>query len=197
MTNNPRPTRAETSDVANAVFDGTGAIMLSGETAAGKYPIEAVKTMAKIAKRIEEGIDYRERFITSHHKPHPSSVTNAIAHATVTAAHELDATAILTVTMTGHTARNVMKFRPQCPIIACTPNPTVARQMRLTWGVEPLLTDHCTDATSIFQNAIGKAVSEGHLKKGDLVVLTAGIPVGKAGTTNMLHIHIVGEEIYL
>ncbi|MCL2124681.1 MAG: pyruvate kinase [Oscillospiraceae bacterium] len=194
MINAPRPTRAETSDVANAIYDGTGAIMLSGETSIGKYPVEALSAMAKIAERIERGIDYRHQFWQSEYKPE-TTVTNAISHATVTTAHELRTAAILTVTMSGDTARNVAKFRPICPIIACTPNPTTARQLKIVWGVIPLLTREEDDTAALFSHAVEAAMAGGYIKKGDLVVLTAGVPVGHSGTTNMIQVHVVGEKI--
>ena len=194
MVNNPRPTRAETSDVANAIFDGTGAIMLSGETAMGKYPVESLTAMARIAERIERNIDYRLLFAQSGYNPE-SSVTNAISHATVTTAHDLNIAAILTVTMSGDTARNVAKYRPQCPIIACTPSPVTQRQLKLVWGVIPLLTKEETDTTALFNQAVDMALTCGYIKEGDLVVLTAGVPVGNSGTTNMLKVHVVGEKI--
>jgi pyruvate kinase len=194
MVYNPRPTRAETSDVANAIYDGTSAIMLSGETAMGKYPAEALAAMARIAERIEQDIDYRQRFQRSEYKPE-TSITNAISHATVTTAHDLRTAAILTVSMSGTTARNVAKFRPVCPILACTPDPVVLRQLKLVWGVTPLLTEMDTDTTDMFNHAVEAAQVSGHVSTGDLVVLTAGVPVGLSGTTNMLKVHVVGEKI--
>jgi len=194
MIRNPRPTRAETSDVANAVYDGTSAIMLSGETAMGKYPVEAVAVMAKIAERTEADIHYLKRFQQNSYKPE-SSVTNAISHATVTTAHDLGATAILTISMSGNTVRNVAKFRPCCPILACTPNPVVQRQLKLTWGVTPLLTKETMDTESLFASAVEAALEGGYVHEGDLVVLTGGVPVGYSGTTNVLKVHEVGEKI--
>lgn len=194
MISNPRPTRAETSDVANAIYDGTSAIMLSGETAVGKYPVEAIATMAKIAERIERDIDYRQRFQQSEFHAE-SSITNAISHATVTTSHDLRTAAILTVSMSGNTARNVAKFRPICPIIACTPDPVVQRQLKLVWGVEPLLTVTESSTADVFNRAVEAALNAGYIKTGDLVVLTAGIPLGFSGTTNMLKVHVVGESI--
>jgi len=194
MVSNPRPTRAETSDVANAIFDGTSAIMLSGETAAGKYPAESLAVMVKIAERIERDIDYRQRFQRGAYKPE-TSITNAISHATVTTSYVLQTAAILTVSISGNTAQNVAKFRPLCPIIACTPNPKAQRQLKLVWGVVPLLTQEETDTTTLFHHAVDAAMAGGYIKKGDLVVLTAGIPVGHSGTTNMLKVHVVGEKI--
>ena len=194
MIHNPRPTRAETSDVANAIYDGTSAIMLSGETAMGKYPAEALAAMAKIAERIENDIDYRRRFERGEHRAE-TTITNAISHATVTTSHDLHTAAILTVSLSGNTARNVAKFRPSCPIIACTPDPVVQRQLKLVWGVTPLLTEQESDTAALFTDAVDAAMSGGYIKEGDLVVLTAGVPVGHSGTTNMLKVHVVGEKI--
>jgi len=194
MIQKPRPTRAETSDVANAIYDGTSAIMLSGETAVGKYPVESLTVMGKIAKRIEKAIDYRKRFSQGDYKAE-SSITNAISHATVSTSHDLRAAAILTVSMSGNTAQNVAKYRPNCPIIACTPNPTVRRQLNMVWGVIPLLTQEETDTTELFNHAVEAAVDAGLLQKGELIVLTAGVPVGQSGNTNMLKVHIIGEDI--
>ena len=194
MVHNPRPTRAEVSDVANAIYDGTGSIMLSGETAMGKYPAEAFAAMSKIAERIETEIDYRQRFERGWYKPE-TTITNAISHATVTTAHDLRASAILTVTLSGDTARNVAKFRPHCPIIACTPDPVTQRQLKYVWGVVPLLTKEETETTELFYHAVESAQQHGYINKGDLVVLTAGVPVGYSGTTNMLNVHVVGEKI--
>jgi len=194
MISNPRPTRAETSDVANAIYDGTSAIMLSGETAVGKYPVEAIATMSKIAERIERNINYRQRFERDDFHAE-SSITNAISHATVTTSHDLRTAAILTVSMSGNTARNVAKFRPTCPIIACTPDPVVQRQLKLVWGVVPLLTVTESSTAAVFNRAVEAALNFGCVKTGDLVVLTAGVPLGHSGTTNMLKVHVVGEKI--
>ena len=192
MMKNPRPTRAETTDVANAIYDGTSAIMLSGETAAGLYPVEAVKTMAAIAKRTESDIDYIKRFRNRDTNDIPN-VTNAISHATVTTATDLDAAAIVTVTKTGQTARMISKYRPNCPIIGGTSNETVYRQMNLSWGVQPMLIDEKTESDTLFEHAVDRAVEEGYLEEGNLVVITAGIPLGVSGTTNMMKVHIVGD----
>jgi len=194
MVKNPRPTRAETSDVANAIYDGTSSIMLSGETAMGKYPAQALAVMAKIAERIEQDIDYRQRFRRGEYKAE-TSLTNAISHATVTISHDLHTAAILTVSLSGNTARNVAKFRPICPIIACTPDPVVQRQLKLVWGVIPLLTKEEEDTSTLFGRAVEAALEGEYVSKGDLVVLTAGVPVGFSGTTNLLKVHVVGEEI--
>ena len=196
MINNPRPTRAETSDVANAIYDGTSAIMLSGETAMGKYPVAALTAMARIAERIESSIDYRDRFNKDVHRPE-KSVTNAISHATVTAAHEMDAAAILTVTWAGTTARSTAKYRPNCPVIACTPDPVSARQLKLEWGVVPVLMQKETDTSVLFEHALELAMNGGYFREGDLVVLSAGVPIGRAGNTNLLKVHVVGEKAFM
>ena len=190
MIHNPRPTRAEATDVANAIYDGTTAIMLSGETAAGDYPIEAVKTMAKIAERTEQDIDYVGRL-----KKRPDSlgsdVTTAISHATCTVAAEVEADAIISVTMSGFTARMVSKYKPSCPVIGCAVNPTVCRQANLLWGVIPLHIRQEDTAEELFREAISSAIAAGYIKKGDKVVITAGIPLGISGRTNMIRVEEV------
>ncbi len=192
MMKNPRPTRAETTDVANAIYDGTSAIMLSGETAAGAYPIESVRTMARIAVRTEQDINYQKRFSSRDVHDAPN-VTNAISHATVTTAHDLGAAAILTVTKSGATARMISKYRPSCPIICCTTNPTTQRQMNLSWGVVPLMAEEKSNMDELFEHAVNRAVEAGYLSSGDLVVITAGAPLGVSGTTNLLKVHLVGN----
>ena len=194
MTHSPRPTRAEITDVANAIYDGTSAIMLSGETAAGQYPVEAVAMMAKIAIRTEGDIDYRRRF--SERGPEIfSGVTGAISHATCTTAHDLNAAAIITVTKSGSTARMISKYRPETPIIGCATTEKVCRQMNLSWGVTPLLIDEMDNTDDLFRHAVDRAFSCGLVKDGDLVVITAGIPIGISGTTNMLKVQIVGDVL--
>lgn len=187
MINNPRPTRAETADVANAIYDGTTAIMLSGESAAGKYPLEAVKTMARIAERTEQDIDYSGRMkkVTQDMK---GDITTAISHATCTTAADLNAAAIITVTMSGFTAGMVSRFKPGCTIIGCSVNPRVCRQLNLLWGVEPLLIEKKDTAGELFEEATLQAKKAGLIKEGDVVVLTAGVPLGITGTTNMLRV---------
>ena len=192
MIKNPRPTRAETSDVANAIYDGTTAVMLSGETAKGKYPVQSLSIMAKTAQKIESDIDYSNRFNQREYSG-STSVTNAISRATVATAHTLNAAAILSVTMSGATARNVAKFRPKCPIIACTPDVGVMRQLKLEWGVTPLFTRIESGTGDLFSNAVERALNEGYVKKGDIVIITAGVPVGYSGNTNMLKVHEVGD----
>lgn len=194
MIKNPRPTRAETTDVANAIYDGTSAIMLSGETAAGAYPIEAVRTMAKIAETTEMNINYAKRF---HNREEDcgDNVTNAISHAACTTALDLKAKAILTVTKTGGTAKLLSKFRPNRPIISCTTSERTWRQLNLSWGVIPLMSREMTTTDELFQHAIDCATEAGLLETGDLVVITAGVPVGISGTTNLLKVHIVGDVL--
>lgn len=194
MIKNPRPTRAETTDVANAIYDGTSAIMLSGETAAGAYPIEAVKTMAKIAETTEHNIDYRKRFYQRDFDT-SFNVTNAIAHATVTTALDLEAKAILTVTQGGNTAKLLSKFRPYQPILSCTPNEKTWRQLNLSWGVIPIMAEEKENSDELFKHAVDRAEEEGHLENGNLVVITAGVPLGISGTTNMMKVHVVGDVL--
>lgn len=194
MIHNPRPTRAEATDVANAIYDGTSAIMLSGETAAGLYPVESVKTMAKIALRTERDIDYKKRFNhRSEQEIDLCSVTNAISHATCAAAHDLSAAAIITVTKAGTTAKMVSKFRPDCAIIGCATSEKVMRQMNLSWGVTPIVLEEQASSDDLFFRAVEQAVKAGLIKEGDLVVITAGVPLGQSGTTNMIRVHVVGE----
>lgn len=192
MMKNPRPTRAETTDVANAIYDGTSAIMLSGETAAGLYPVEAVKIMAMIACRTEADIDYSKRFRTRDLPEFPN-ITNAISHATVTTAMDLKAAAIVTVTKTGQTARMISKFRPESPIIGCTTSEMVCRQMNLSWGVTPIVCEEKYTNDELFDHAVDRAEQNGLIQSGDLVVITAGVPLGISGTTNLMKVHIVGD----
>lgn len=193
MITHVRPTRAEITDVANAIYDGTSAIMLSGETAAGKHPVEAVRTMALIAETTENDINYANR-LKSRPDDKDNNITNAISHAACTTAHDLGAKAIVTVTKTGGTAKMLSKFRPSCPIIGCTPNPTVCRQMNLSWGVTPLMMDEKSSTDELLDGAIDAAVEHGLLKEGDVTVITAGIPLGVSGNTNMLKVTTVGNK---
>ena len=187
MITNPRPTRAEITDVANAVYDGTSAIMLSGETAAGAHPVEAVETMALIAESTESQIDYVTHFKAFGNDSN-TTITNAISHATVTTAHDLGAKAIITVTKSGSTARMISKHRPQSMIIGCTTTDTVCRQMSMSWGVVPLMCDEKRNTDELFSHAVDVARKNGLVEKGDTVVITAGIPLGISGTTNMLKV---------
>ncbi|MDD6144366.1 MAG: pyruvate kinase [bacterium] len=192
MMKNPRPTRAESTDVANAIYDGTSAIMLSGETAAGLYPVEAVRTMASIALCAESDINYTKRFKEREADPTPD-VTNAISHATCTSAHDLGAAAIITVTKSGRTAKMISKYRPDCPIICCTTDETVCRQLNLSWGVTPLMIDEADNTDDLFERAVQAGEHAGLLKDGELVVMTAGVPLGVSGTTNLMKVHVVGH----
>ena len=187
MTKNPRPTRAEATDVANAIFDGTTAIMLSGETANGKYPVEAVKTMARIAERAEKDINYN-KLLRKIHDNKEKDITEAISHATCTIAADLNAAAIITVSMSGFTAEKVSRFKPSCPIVCCSVNPRVCRQAALLWGVTPLLIEKKMTTEDLFKEALWAAEKAGKIKKGDKVVVTAGVPLGVSGNTNMIRV---------
>lgn len=190
MIHNPRPTRAEITDVANAIYDGTSAIMLSGETAAGEYPVEAVKTMALIASATEENIDYSHDFSIRDYNTN-LSITNAISHATVTTAHDLNATAIVALTKGGSTARMISKYRPDCPIIGLTTSDIACRQMNMSWGVYPGMVDEMYNTDDLIDHAIEKCVEYGYLSAGDIAVITGGMPLGVAGTTNLLKVQKV------
>lgn len=192
MITNPRPTRAEITDVANAIYDGTSAIMLSGETAAGAYPVEAVKTMALIAETTENNIDYKGRFAVRRSNPE-GSIAEAIAHATVTTAHDLDASAVITVSLGGQTARLISKYRPCCPIISCTMSEVVCRQMNMSWGVIPYIIDEKNSTDELFAAAVHEAESHRLVEDGDLVVITAGVPLGVSGTTNLMKVERIGK----
>lgn len=194
MIKNPRPTRAETTDVANAIYDGTSAIMLSGETAAGEYPVEALHTMDIIAKRTEKDIDYIGKFRRRDINERPD-VTSAISHATCTTAHDLGAVAIMTVSKSGLTAREISKYRPACPIICGTTSQKVRRQMNLSWGVIPIMIEEQSNTDALFEHVVETSQKEGLVKNGDLAVITAGIPLGVSGTTNMLKVHLVGDVL--
>ncbi len=192
MINNPRPTRAETTDVANAIYDGTSALMLSGETAIGKYPVLALQTMCKITEKTEADINYNKRFKDYELGEYPM-IADAISHATVTTAHDLGAAAIITVTQTGTTARMISKFRPNCPIISCTSNKRVQRQLFMSWGVVPILIELKSNTDDLFDYAVEKALETKLIKFGDIVSITSGVPLGVPGTTNILKVHVVGD----
>mgnify|MGYP001625162494 FL=1 len=194
MTKNPRPTRAEITDVANAIYDGTSAIMLSGESAAGKYPVESVCMMARIAKRAEADINYIERFRQNQLSGF-SNVTTAISHAACTTAHDLGANVIITVTKSGTTARMISRFRPVTPIVGCSPCEKVCRQLSMSWGVTPMMIEEQTTSDALFEHAIKEAASHEYVEYGDLAVITAGLPIGVAGTTNILKVQIVGDVL--
>ena len=192
MITNPRPTRAEISDVANAIYDGTSALMLSGETAMGKYCIETVKTMAKIAEKTESSIEFKKRFHTLD--PEIKTITDAISHATVEAAFDLGAKAIIALSHSGFTARKVSRFRPECLIIAATLSEKAYNQLALNWGVLPVLGVELTESATLFKSAVEWAKGTGYIKDGDLVIITGGIPVGIAGNTNTMRIEVVGSD---
>ena len=193
MMRSPRPTRAEVSDVANAVFDGTACVMLSGETASGKYPIEALKAMVEIVTDAEESIHYWKRFqkqqITTS-----SNINDAITHTCCLTAKDLDAKAILAATDSGHTARMISRFRPACPVAALTTREKVRRQLSICWGVIPFLTGEVNSTDRIFSLATETALKEGLVKNGDTVVITAGVPLGRSGSTNLLKAAIIDNS---
>ncbi|MDD6057523.1 MAG: pyruvate kinase [Clostridiales bacterium] len=192
MMKHPRPTRAEATDVANAIYDGTSAIMLSGETAAGMYPVEALNTMVRIAIRTEQDINYLQRFKLRQTMSNPD-VTNAISHATCTMAADLNAAAIITISKSGRTARMVSKYRPDCPIIGTCLTDRVYRQLALSWGVTPMLIEEKSKAEELFDYAVDAAEDAGFIEKGDVVVLTAGLPLGVSGTTNLIKVQVAGH----
>ncbi|MDW8800071.1 pyruvate kinase [Clostridium sp. A1-XYC3] len=192
MERNPRPTRAEASDVANAIFDGTDALMLSGESANGKWPVEAAQTMSRIAIEAESRLKYEE-ILSKKRETHIQNVPNAISLATCTTASELNASAIITATQSGHTARMVSKYRSACPVIAVTSSESVARKLALNWGVFPITTDKVQSTDELIEKSVDISLKTGYVKKGDLVVIAAGIPVSYSGTTNMLKVHVVGD----
>jgi pyruvate kinase len=194
MQRNPRPTRAEASDVANAIFDGTDAIMLSGETAAGTYPVEAVQTMNNIASRAETALQYRD-ILSKQSKDNRHNVTDAIGQSVAHTALNLEAGAIITVTESGHTARMISKYRPKSPIIAVTSNEHVSRALSLVWGVYPQVGRKSFTTDQMLENAIDESLSSGLVSHGDLVIITAGVPLGETGTTNLMKIHGIGEAL--
>jgi pyruvate kinase len=195
MINSPRPTRAEASDVANAILDGADTLMLSGETAAGAYPVEAVETMARIALRTEKVLPYAEILAQRLHSG-SVSVTDAISHATCTTAQDLNASAIITATQSGYTARMVSKHRPRSPIIAATPSEKITRSLNLVWGVTPILVARSQSTDQMIEDSVAAALNQALIKEGDMVVITAGVPTGVTGTTNLLKVHVVAEVLY-
>jgi pyruvate kinase len=195
MISKPRPTRAEASDVANAIMDGTDAIMLSGETAAGQFPVESVRTMHTIAHRTEAALDYEGIMQRKRRTGHLDTVTEAISHATVTTALDLGAAAIVSATRSGFTARMVSKYRPSCAIIAVTSDRAVARKLQLVWGVTTVIKEESHDTDSLIERAVEGALESGIVKNGDLVVITGGIPAGVQGSTNLIKVHTVADII--
>lgn len=189
MIKNPRPTRAEATDIANAIYDGTTAIMLSGESAAGLYPVEAVKTMSRIAERAEQDIDYRGRMQrVKEDRQETPDITTAISYATCSVASDLKAAAIITVTMSGFTANMIARYKPGCQIIGCTLDEKVYRQLNLLWGVNPVMIQKEQTTDALFEEAVFKAKQAGLVKTGDTVVITAGVPLGVVGKTDMIHV---------
>ncbi len=196
MIRNPRPTRAEVTDVANSILDGTSAIMLSGETAAGKYPVQSVKTMVDIALKIESSINYAELLRKTSSQTEVST-TNAIGKATCATAQDLNAKAILAATSSGYTARAIAKFKPKTPIIAATTSQRAARRLALDWGVYPVITKLGNSTDEILDYSLTASKKCGYLSDGDLVVITAGVPVGMTGSTNLIKVHTLGKLLTL
>lgn len=193
MIRNPRPTRAEVTDVANAIYDGTDAIMLSGETASGKYPVEALKTMSRIASKTETTLDY-SKMTSERAKNRSVNITNAISHATCTTADDIGASAIITATESGYTARMVSSYRPSQQIIGVVNDEVVLRQMGIVWGIVPLNIERRVDSTDeLFDVSIDSATKEELIKSGDVVVITAGVPLRQTGSTNLIKVHVVTE----
>ena len=193
MMRNPRPTRAEVSDVANAVYDGTSCVMLSGETAGGKYPVEAITAMVGIVTETENAIDYWKQFQKQRILP-ASNINDAITHTCCLTAKDLNAKAILTATYSGRSARMICRFRPACPIAALTMREKVRRQLNLSWGVIPFLTGEVNSTDRIFSLSAEVALKEKLVENGDTVVITAGVPLGKSGSTNLIKAQVIDEE---
>lgn len=194
MQRNPRPTRAEASDVANAIFDGTDAIMLSGETAAGRYPLESVQTMAQIAMRAEKAISTNE--VNNRRATHAErTVTDAIGHAVQTMTAELGVSAVVVATTSGYSARMMAKHRPHSLVVAATPRPQVARQLTVSYGVYPVVVSDAKSTDEVLETAVEGALNTGLVQHGDLVIIVAGVPVGQRGTTNLLKVHTIGDVI--
>jgi pyruvate kinase len=195
MIRNPRPTRAEVTDVANAIFDGTDAVMLSGETAVGAYPFDAVRMMAKIAARTEASLDYGKILDEKMRFDTGQSITGAIGQATCDIAHDLNCAAILTASATGRTARVVSRYRPRAPIICATNRPETCQRLALVWGVHPVLVEMADDSDSMMQASIDAAERTGFVRADDVVVLTGGVPVGRPGSTNFIKVHRIGQPL--
>lgn len=195
MINNPRPTRAEASDVANAILDGADAVMLSEETAAGRFPKEALETMVRIAARAEEALAYDEMLNRKKIYGNSVSVTDAIGYATCSIAADLKVAAVVTATQSGSTGRMVAKYRPRCPIVAATPSLQVARKLKLVWGIQPIVVERTYGTDEMIERSVNGARRAGLIQEGDLVVITAGVPTGVPGTTNLLKVHLVAEVL--
>lgn len=190
MIKNPRPTRAETTDVANAIYDGTSVVMLSGETASGNYPVESLQMMTRIINRTEQDINYRARFFHHERKANPD-ITDAIGHATCTTAHDLNAKAIVTVTKSGKSARLISSYRPATDIIGCAITDKVTRQLNMSWGVTPVLLEEKKDVFELFVHAVDICKGQNLVDNGDVVVFTSGVPIGMSGTTNMIKVEVI------
>lgn len=195
MTENPLPTRAEVSDVANAIYDGTSAVMLSGETANGMYPVEALKRMVDVINTTENDINYRRRFFNEDWLTE-KSIVSVIGQATSVAAFELGAKAIVVITNTGNTARMISRFRPSAPIISITVKPIIERQLNLSWGIHPVRTEYIENIVKLYSNTLNCAEKTGIVKKGDIVVLVTGMPTGPKSKTNVMKIHRIGDPVY-
>ena len=193
MVSNPRPTRAEVTDVANAILDGTDAVMLSGETAAGAYPVESCRMMAKVAANADPCLPDRAAFGAV--RSGPPDITEAVAQAAVEMARSLKAAAILCATTTGGTARLTAKYRPDTPVIATTPFPETFRRLALSWGVRPLLIERVADTDEMMESSINAVIRRRLVKPGDRVILTAGIPLYVSGNTNLIKVHVVGQPL--
>lgn len=194
MVKNPRPTRAESNDVANAIYDGTSAIMLSGETAAGSYPVLSLKTMVAIAKRTEQDIDYKKRFLKREITEKPN-ITSAVSHAACTTAHDLGAVAIMAMSKSGRTIRMISKYRPNCIIVGGASDETVLRQMNLSWGVIPLFMTEKPNTDELFKHIVETTYNKGIVKDGDISVIAIGIPLGISGSTNLIKVHLIGDVL--
>jgi pyruvate kinase len=193
MIRNPRPTRAEVSDVANAVFDGTSCVMLSGETASGKYPVEALTTMVDICREAEKSISYWKRFYSAV-PGQEVNINDAITHSCCLTARDLNASAILCASKSGHTARMISRFRPACPIVALTLTEKVRRQLALEWGVVPCLTGNVDSTDRLFSLCAENAWKERLVNNGDTVVITAGVPIGQSGSTNLIKAQVIDMD---
>lgn len=192
MQHNPRPTRAEASDVANAILDGSDAIMLSGETAAGMYPVESVKTMVKIALHTEEAVDYRS-LVSTRRREKQGNLTEAIGQSAAYTALNLNVKAVLAPTRSGHTAKMIAKYRPGCPVIALTSSERSSRKLSLVWGIYPIIGKDVKSIDEILQESVEESVKHQYVTHGDVVIITAGVPVGEVGTTNLMKIHVIGD----
>lgn len=195
MVENPRPTRAEVSDVANAIYDGTSAVMLSGETAAGKNPVLVVKTMARIVETTENDIDFKKRFYSEDWFSE-NTIVNIIGQAATVSSFELDVKAFIAITNSGKTARMISRFRPYTPIIALCVSPKIQRQLNMSWGIVPVLTEFIDNAEALFSSSVERAKTTNIVGDSDMVILVAGLPTGSSGKTNMIKIHRIGEPVF-